>query len=620
MYLFNSRAKHFGIEQTDTARMKTYIAYIRNTLRLTLRERLVIFFNYLFPLVFLFGFGEFMGAAQSPGAATQVFALVLTFNILGTGFFGAGMSAVMEREVGILRRFKVAPITPGPILVSSIVTGWIVFMPALALFIAILHFRYAMPMPASPISLLVFLSIGVVAFRAMGLIVASVVNSMQESQILVQLLYLPMLMLSGATIPLTMMPDWLQVVAQYLPSTHLTLGMQGILLRGETIAQNLTAVVALLATAAVCLFVCFKLFRWEKEDRLKASAKLWVVAALAPFVITGMWQTHDRGNLKKAQILARQSRRSETWLIRDARIFTGSKVIERGSLLLKGGKIAIIFEGDAPTAKALNASEIAAAGKTLLPGLIDAEVVLPMDAGLPPKSAGDVTATAEHALQAYLYSGVSGVGSVALPAAIGQTLEARFVTGEKLGAAVLRSIPQPGQGACRMSHLSFLQASADRETGNLDLLTGSLAEQVTPRLLLNRMEQAYRVPQARDPKIESLEAGMQGLLAARASGTKIAAGTLSGTALLVHGPMLHHELQLLVKAGLTPLDALRAATSDAAACLGAADRAGRIDAGGDASLVLVEGNPLQDISTTERIVEVFFHGEAVHRGALVEKK
>ena len=78
--------------------------------------------------------------------------------------------------------------------------------------------------------------------------------------------------------------------------------------------------------------------------------------------------------------------------------------------------------------------------------------------------------------------------------------------------------------------------------------------------------------------------------------------------------------RLLVKAGLTPLDALRAATSGAAECLGAAGKAGRISAGGDASLVLVEGNPLEDISSTERIVEVFFHGESVNRGNLIEKK
>lgn len=600
--------------------MKSYIAYIRTTLRLTLRERLVIFFNYLFPLAFLFGFGELMGAAQSPGAATQVFALVLTLNILGTGFFGAGMSAVMEREVGILRRFKVAPITPGPVLVSSIVTGWIVFLPALALFIGILHFRYAMPMPRSPISLLVFLSIGVMAFRAMGLIIASVVNSMQESQIIVQLLYLPMLMLSGATVPLTLMPDWLQVVAQYLPSTHLTLGMQGILLRGETIAQNMTAVAALLATTVVSLFVCFKLFRWEKEDRLKPSAKLWVVAALAPFVIYGIWQTHDRSNLRKAQILARDSRQGQTWLIRDARVFTGERVIERASLLLKGGRIALILEGDAPQAKALNATEIAAAGKTVLPGLIDAQVVLPTDAGLVPSSAAETVATAEHALPAYLYSGVTGVGNIALPPALTKTLEDKYGSGEKLGAAILPSPREPAQGGCRMSNLSFLQAAADRETAKLDLLKGSLAEQVTPRGLLNRIEAAYGRPMPRDPKLPTLETEMRGLLAAHAKGTKIAAATLSGTTLLVHGPMLHHELQLMVKAGLTPLDALRAATSDAATCLGVADRAGRIQTGGDASLVLVEGNPLEDISATERIVEVFFHGEKVNREELMGKK
>jgi N-acetylglucosamine-6-phosphate deacetylase len=289
-------------------------------------------------------------------------------------------------------------------------------------------------------------------------------------------------------------------------------------------------------------------------------------------------------------------------------------------VLLKGGRIAVIFEGDAPQAKSLNASEIAAAGKTVLPGLIDAQVLLPMDAGLPPKSAGDTVATAEHALQAYLYSGVTGVGSIALPANLSQSMEARFATGEKLGAAILRSSAEPLPGACRVSQLAFLQAASDRAAARFDLLKGSLAEQVTPRELLNRIEQAYSQPQPRDPNMPSLETGMQAVFAAHSSGKRIAAGTLSGTTLLVHGPMLHHELQLLVKAGFTPVDALRAATSDAADCLGAADRAGRIQAGGDASLVLVEGNPLEDIAATERIVNIFFHGEQVDRGALVEKK
>src|SRR5208283_4075665 len=238
-------------------------------------------------------------------------------------------------------------------------------------------------------------------------IVASVVNSMQESQIIVQLLYLPMLLLSGATIPLTVMPDWLQAVAQFFPSNYLNLGMQGILLRRESLVQNWQAVAALIATALVCFFVSLKLFRWEKEDRLKASAKLWVVAALLPFVIAGAWQVHDRGNLRKVQILAHQARRDAVWLVRDARIFTGERVIERGSVLIRNGTIQHIYEGDAPPAGQLNADEIAAAGKTVLPGLIDAEVILAMNGGLRPGSMKDISSTAENALGAYLYCGVT---------------------------------------------------------------------------------------------------------------------------------------------------------------------------------------------------------------------
>ena len=407
--------------------MKPYIAYIRTTLRLTGRERIVIFFNYLFPLAFLIGLGEIMGPVP-------VFALVLTLNILGTGFFGAGMRATMDREAGILRRFKVAPITPGPILVASMVTGWVVFVPALIGFIAILNLRYHMPLPPNIFSLFVFLSLGVVAFRSMGMIVASVVNSMQESQIIVQLLYMPMLLLSGATIPLTIMPDWLQTVAQFLPSNYLNLGMQGILLRRESLAQNWQAVAALVATALLCFFVSLKLFRWEKEDRLKPSAKLWVLAALLPFVIAGAWQVYDRGNLRKVQILAHQARRNVSWLVRDARIFTGDRVIERGSLLIRNGVVERIYEGDSPSAGDLNAEGIAAAGKTALPGLIDAEVVLAMNAGLRPGSMKDVSAAAENALAAYLYSGVTGIGSIGLPPQIEKLVESRFVSGEKLGA------------------------------------------------------------------------------------------------------------------------------------------------------------------------------------------
>ena len=220
--------------------MKAYKALIAIDLKLALRNRSVIFFNYLFPLAFFFIFGQAMHGERG-AAITMVIAMVLIIGILGNGLMGAGIRAVQEREANILRRYKVTPITPAPLLVASVVTGWILYMPNVILILSLAHFLYGMPWPQSMGSILLFVTIAIVGFRAVGLILASVVNSMQESQLIVQLIYLPMLFLSGATFPLSMFPLWLLTVTQFLPATYMVIGIQGMLLRNEGIAANIRA-------------------------------------------------------------------------------------------------------------------------------------------------------------------------------------------------------------------------------------------------------------------------------------------------------------------------------------------------------------------------------------------
>jgi imidazolonepropionase-like amidohydrolase len=76
---------------------------------------------------------------------------------------------------------------------------------------------------------------------------------------------------------------------------------------------------------------------------------------------------------------------------------------------------------------------------------------------------------------------------------------------------------------------------------------------------------------------------------------------------MVHGASLHHELQLFVRAGLTTLEALRTATSIPARRFGLLDR-GRIVSGARADLLLVEGNPVENISDTLMGVSVWRQG------------
>jgi imidazolonepropionase-like amidohydrolase len=80
------------------------------------------------------------------------------------------------------------------------------------------------------------------------------------------------------------------------------------------------------------------------------------------------------------------------------------------------------------------------------------------------------------------------------------------------------------------------------------------------------------------------------------------AATDVGVALQVPGLSLHRQLGRLTEAGLTPLDALRTATLNPARVLGMEDSLGTIEAGKLADLVLLDANPLDDISHTIRFL------------------
>ncbi len=393
--------------------MRPYLAQIKSSLQMLGRDRGVLFFSVLFPLIFFFVFAQMFGASRSPGAMAQVIAAVLIIGVLGNGFFGAGMRTVQDRETNVLRRFKVAPISASPIIIASLVTGVVTYIPVVLLLLFFSVTVYHAPLPPNVLSLLLFVSVGVLSFRAMGMIIAAVVNSAQEGQILIQILYLPMLFLSGATFPISAMPVWLQTVAQFLPATYLHQGIESIIIGGETIASNWFAVVALSIALCVAVFIGVKLFRWEKEEKIEGRAKLWILAVLAPFFLLGLYQAKTKANVTKERTMARAAARNQSILFQDVRIFVGNgPVIANGAVLVRNGKIAQVFSQPVANTAALQAEVVEGAGKTLMPGLIDMHVHIGAPGGLykDARSYSDPN-LARRRLAAYLYSGVTTVRS-----------------------------------------------------------------------------------------------------------------------------------------------------------------------------------------------------------------
>ena len=118
----------------------------------------------------------------------------------------------------------------------------------------------------------------------------------------------------------------------------------------------------------------------------------------------------------------------------------------------------------------------------------------------------------------------------------------------------------------------------------------------------------------------SMDAGTKNLLKAWHAGVMLVTGSDAGNFLVLHGPTVQHEIELWVAAGIPVEVALQAATLNSAKLLRADSRIGTIEQGKEATLLIVDGNPLQDVKALSGVSTVFLKGERINRATLLQDK
>jgi ABC-2 type transport system permease protein len=280
--------------------LKNAIALTISRIRLSLRNRLFLIFSLIMPLVFLFLFlGIF--ARNNVRAQPFVLAQVIALTVMGN-FWGLSVQLVMWREQGVLRRFRLAPVGPSAMLISSIISNYLLTLPTIVLEFYLAHAIFHMNTFGNYFAVFILATLGIVSFASLGLIIASVTNTMQETQVINQLIWFAFLFLSGATVPLTFLPGFVQTAALFLPATYLVDGLQRAMGEGLNVNVMLPAVVSLLGTTIIALILSAQLFRWDPEQKATPRAKLWVVAAVVPFLILGFWEASNHKLQKDAQV------------------------------------------------------------------------------------------------------------------------------------------------------------------------------------------------------------------------------------------------------------------------------------------------------------------------------
>ncbi|HTP68607.1 MAG TPA: ABC transporter permease [Dongiaceae bacterium] len=279
--------------------MTNLLTLTRTRMVLALRNKMFFFFSVVMPLLFFFLYAGIF-AKGDPNRVRFFLGPVLALNVMGS-FWGLSATLVMYREQGILRRFHVAPVSASDMLASSVLANFILTLPTVTVVLLFARFIFHVHDLGDLLAAFLFVCAGTISFGSLGLVVASITNTMQETQVINQLLWLPLIFLSGATFPLGYLPDKVQRISAFLPATYLVTGLQEATLFSKHVNQLLVYFVVLVLWSALSFTVASQLFRWEPETKIPRNAKMWAAATIIPFILLGVWESGNGQMLKQAR-------------------------------------------------------------------------------------------------------------------------------------------------------------------------------------------------------------------------------------------------------------------------------------------------------------------------------
>ena len=247
--------------------MNKFLTMLKTELKLSFRGMDMIIFAVCMPVVVVILLGIIYGGKPAFDGADytfleQSFGAVSTIAVCAGGVMGLPLVISDYRQKKILKRFKITPSSPVLLLSVQVAIYMIYSLIALVLIYLVSVLLFGMKLQGAFLPVMGAFFLVMISMFSIGMMVGGVSPNTKIASVLASLLYFPMLIFSGATLPYEVMPAVLQKLADLLPLT------QGIkLLKAASLGLPAENVMASLAVMAVITVVCggvsIRFFKWE---------------------------------------------------------------------------------------------------------------------------------------------------------------------------------------------------------------------------------------------------------------------------------------------------------------------------------------------------------------------
>lgn len=236
-------------------------------LRLYFREPIATFFTLAFPPLLVVLFGAIYGNDPTPlfgGRGSMDVSLpAYTALILGTvAFLSIPIKISSNRETGVLRRYRSAGLPQRVYITADVITNLVMTLLGMLLLITVGRLLYHVHIGGNPFLVLVGVLFCAISMFSIGYLIASVAPNARTAQVIGMVVFYPMMFLSGATIPMEIMPELVRRISDFLPLTYAVRLLKGLWFDVPCTSLLLETAV-LFGTMAVCALVAARFFRWE---------------------------------------------------------------------------------------------------------------------------------------------------------------------------------------------------------------------------------------------------------------------------------------------------------------------------------------------------------------------
>jgi ABC-2 type transport system permease protein len=187
---------------------------------------------------------------------------ILAMAIMTLGLFG-GLTMVEWREKLVLKRFSVTPTSRTTLVASQTVYRLVLSLLQAVIIIIVARLLFKVEMIGNWFEFFGIVLLGAMSLISIGYLVVSRVKTVESANIIIQVMFFPMMFLSGIFFPLELMPDFMRNIAAALPVTYLGDAFRQVMV-GATPAYSMPINLAVIAGwMIVCLVLAIRFFKWE---------------------------------------------------------------------------------------------------------------------------------------------------------------------------------------------------------------------------------------------------------------------------------------------------------------------------------------------------------------------